>query len=359
MRTSGLIYPHFFSLKHAEMRYNYQYKFMKDNLILQDKNYISAKRAADIFGYASDYVGQLCRAGKLDSQMVGKSWFVTQESIIKHRDHVASEFTLKATSKKSPKGGLQQPTPTTSFVPAVLALVPYIPVVNVVVKSLVLPKVIFLESATVPTTSYSPILASVALPITFVPDTFALPNYISNIFLTSPDYSRSSVSLLGSDGSSRKLVFAAGLCVIATIFMFQSVSTINPSSTGSQHSVTASVVSSSGSIFRKTISFFTAIPKLAVNIFKEDSNFKTVDSIPTQNINSNNSGTYFNGLAITPSTNSGINDEIIKNKIRKSFSDEVVVSPDATGTSGVITPVFKVAKGDDFIYVLVPVQNTN
>src|SRR3990167_8079449 len=58
---------------------------MKDNLILEGKNYISARRAARIINYAQDYIGQLCRSNKLDCKMVGRSWFVTEESLLAHR----------------------------------------------------------------------------------------------------------------------------------------------------------------------------------------------------------------------------------------------------------------------------------
>src|SRR3989344_6201953 len=58
---------------------------MKDNLILEGKNYISARRAARIINYAQDYIGQLCRSNKLDCKMVGRSWFVTEESLVAHR----------------------------------------------------------------------------------------------------------------------------------------------------------------------------------------------------------------------------------------------------------------------------------
>ena len=47
-------------------------KFMKDSLILQDNNYISAKRVQELFGYTSDYVGQLCRSGKIEAKMIIK-----------------------------------------------------------------------------------------------------------------------------------------------------------------------------------------------------------------------------------------------------------------------------------------------
>jgi Holliday junction resolvase len=59
---------------------------MKDSVILEGKIYISAKRAAKIINYAQDYIGQLCRSGKLDCKMIGRSWFVTEESLLAHRE---------------------------------------------------------------------------------------------------------------------------------------------------------------------------------------------------------------------------------------------------------------------------------
>ncbi|MDE2041276.1 MAG: hypothetical protein KGI59_02755, partial [Patescibacteria group bacterium] len=61
---------------------------MKDSFIFEGKKYISARRASEISDYSSDYVGQLCRAGKLDCRMVGRSWFVTEESLHLHKANV-------------------------------------------------------------------------------------------------------------------------------------------------------------------------------------------------------------------------------------------------------------------------------
>lgn len=43
--------------------------------------------------------------------------------------------------------------------------------------------------------------------------------------------------------------------------------------------------------------------------------------------------------------------------ITNSFSDEVVVLPDASGQSGVITPIFKSGQGDSYLYILTPIKN--
>lgn len=56
-----------------------------DELIIDDKKYVSSKRAAQITGYAKDYVGQLCREGYVDAKRVGRSWYVLEAGIKDHR----------------------------------------------------------------------------------------------------------------------------------------------------------------------------------------------------------------------------------------------------------------------------------
>ena len=56
-----------------------------DELTIGDKIYISSKRAAAITGYAKDYVGQLCREGRVEATLVGRSWYVLESSIRAHR----------------------------------------------------------------------------------------------------------------------------------------------------------------------------------------------------------------------------------------------------------------------------------
>jgi hypothetical protein len=47
--------------------------------------YTKAKDVADTFGYTSDYLGQLCRANKIDCQLVGRSWYVSIDSVEVHK----------------------------------------------------------------------------------------------------------------------------------------------------------------------------------------------------------------------------------------------------------------------------------
>src|SRR3989344_3708024 len=59
---------------------------MSQGIDFEGRNFISAKDAAKLVGYVPDYVGQLARGGKLDAKMVGRAWFISRDSILKHRE---------------------------------------------------------------------------------------------------------------------------------------------------------------------------------------------------------------------------------------------------------------------------------
>lgn len=44
-----------------------------------------ASKLAKDFKYTSDYIGQLCRAKKVDAQLVGRSWYVNPNSLADHK----------------------------------------------------------------------------------------------------------------------------------------------------------------------------------------------------------------------------------------------------------------------------------
>ena len=294
---------------------------MKEALILEHKTFISAKRAAEVFGYASDYVGQLCRAGKLECKMVGRSWFVTEESLKKHQLSV-----LEDTHDEVAEAPLPVPKKEET-------LVLEVPVVHVA-----------------PIQVQAPVVATVAEPmnyrVSFVPRSFALPYAISNAYLFAPSFKRED----SSHFPFFKISLSLGAFVIAFFFMFQSL--ILPANVSKNYSLasalSSSVISASQEFVGKVFSFFSAIPELARTVFKSKNVIVVKSESPPPE---------FNGLAVAPASGSDEQDEAMKQRIRESFSDEVRIEPDESGTSGVITPVFRKAKGDDFIYVLVPVQN--
>jgi hypothetical protein len=56
-----------------------------DELLIDEKKYVSSKQAAKITGYAKDYIGQLCREGRVPARLVGRSWYVLESAIQDHR----------------------------------------------------------------------------------------------------------------------------------------------------------------------------------------------------------------------------------------------------------------------------------
>lgn len=54
-------------------------------LVLDGKSYVKASKAARDLGYATDYVGQLCRSGQVDAHLIGRTWYVNRDELSTHR----------------------------------------------------------------------------------------------------------------------------------------------------------------------------------------------------------------------------------------------------------------------------------
>ncbi len=80
-----------------------------DEILIGEKVYISSKRAAKVTGYAKDYIGQLCREGRVPARLVGRGWYVLESAIQDHRfgnpetkdsgEKITQEATLESISK--------------------------------------------------------------------------------------------------------------------------------------------------------------------------------------------------------------------------------------------------------------------
>ena len=66
-----------------------------DELIIEGIKFVSSKRAADLTGYAQDYVGQLARMGKISGRRVGRVWYVDENKIREHRSAQSEISSLK------------------------------------------------------------------------------------------------------------------------------------------------------------------------------------------------------------------------------------------------------------------------
>lgn len=56
-----------------------------DEISLKGENYVKASMLARKFGYTADYVGQLCRSDQVTATLIGRSWYVTEESLLGHK----------------------------------------------------------------------------------------------------------------------------------------------------------------------------------------------------------------------------------------------------------------------------------
>lgn len=71
--------------------------------------YLPASSLAKQFKYTTDYIGQLCRAKKVDAQLVGRSWYVNPISLTAHKEgrYTATKSEMKVEvheSKQEEKG---------------------------------------------------------------------------------------------------------------------------------------------------------------------------------------------------------------------------------------------------------------
>jgi hypothetical protein len=74
---------------------------MSDEVILAGKTYVSSKKAAELTGYARDYIGQLARGGYIDAERVGGLWYVSMESISKYENNSETAKMIAVTSRES------------------------------------------------------------------------------------------------------------------------------------------------------------------------------------------------------------------------------------------------------------------
>jgi hypothetical protein len=94
-----------------------------DELTLDNKKYLSSKRAAQVTGYAKDYIGQLCREGRIEARLVGRNWYVLEDSVLEHR------FGAEESKTPAPVSVPQTPVSTweaPTYTPESITLVPEI-----------------------------------------------------------------------------------------------------------------------------------------------------------------------------------------------------------------------------------------
>lgn len=92
-----------------------------DLLEFEGVPYLKASAIAKKLGYTADYVGQLCRSGKVEAKLVGRTWYVSETSIKGHkssRNRSSKSKTQEALKVSIRKDAVDRPTGNSSAAPA-------------------------------------------------------------------------------------------------------------------------------------------------------------------------------------------------------------------------------------------------
>lgn len=342
---------------------------MGNELIFEGKKYISAKRASQITGYNSDYIGQLCRKGSLECRLVGRSWFVEEKSLENHKTEASKtpRGRIPIYAKESPKE-ISKDVSTEKGAEKTTAI-------------------------EIKKTDYSPVD-----PIYVSP---AFRPYDHNLLaVPSPENDFDSKE---NSSFTKKIIAASVLifvCILSAPFLMRNSSPekietalnvskkivyqINANSYKHVASVTSSIKDLSFSLginpqaihdlriktHKLTLKSYHLVSTLPTVFFDTTKNMRQVvmrggEKIYDGFVNTDPASDRGEaapqgvraGVTVVPSSGDAKKDEKIKQYIKDSFSDETRVVPDESGTSGVIKPIFKKQSDQDYLYVIVPVKD--
>jgi len=329
---------------------------MNGDLYFDGKKYISSSRAAKISGYVNDYIGQLCRDGKLEARMVGRSWYVGLESLIQHKNS-----NLVGTRSRGPKD--------------IKSLVAEAAKTEVVATSKIEQEgPSNLEALTLPTLDIAPepdqhkveIKLSRA-PLVSYP-IFTTPVFDEKVRAELNPTTPTVDSKKARTGFAISLrIGAAMVGILFAILGFRFGLTLSPVAE-EQYAILWNDVSSSlpanafdglgDTVRTKAVAFYNILRSWISG--DKQTVFVMSDPVTVQDQNtpsSLESNLPREGMVVVPVDEATDKAAVIA-KVKNTFSDEVAVSPtDGDNESGVITPVFKKSKGDDYLYVLVPITN--
>lgn len=67
-----------------------------EKISFDGENYVKASVIARELGYTADYVGQLCRSEKVPAQLVGRTWYVSEQALHSHKKNRYRKSTEKS-----------------------------------------------------------------------------------------------------------------------------------------------------------------------------------------------------------------------------------------------------------------------
>ncbi|TAL48894.1 hypothetical protein EPN83_02965 [Patescibacteria group bacterium] len=312
---------------------------MNCDLFFDGKRFISSSRAAKISGYANDYIGQLCRGGKLDCRMVGRTWYVSLESLTLHKNLFVGQparihhggkarrpITKVVLEEKIADKQLDQEQAGPEVIQA---------------YEKKLPKIVYKREEG----PFLPILTPRPRPTLRVVGARSLGWWV----------------LKGTKIATAVIVVALALSVFSALvtvsprsqqFFAEVFERATPQFFDTGFSLSRTQLSSAQDVLDEfAFSFYRSLRdtlrEARQRVLVKLSGKKDLaqgDLAPAQ------------GMVVVPSHPEEKRDTTIA-RIKNAFSDEVQVRPDVDGESGVITPVFKTVTKDEYLYVLVPIRN--
>lgn len=331
-----------------------------NDLYFDGKKFISSGRAAKLTGYVNDYIGQLCRDEKLECRMVGRSWYVSLESLLEHKNRLGNGVTSHSSKHVRKVTFLEkQRNEGISKVSQPISPIAQRPAQEspIVVKK----QEVELRPQVEP------------LRQKFEIDKSDLTKIVLNV--SKKHLNRTAQFHLHKKNLAQIFPRAviAMLVIFISLMAFWGALSLNPDQeivyrrafdeiqkkeiqilAKVGDSLEANVFSSASSILktaknRLAVEFNSIYGKIRQNLLALIGDSKIARNISSEQPKPNQ------GMVVVPVDEKSDKEKTIA-KIKNSFSDEVRVTPNPGGQDGVITPVFKEVKSGDYLYVLVPVK---
>ncbi|HEY4490277.1 MAG TPA: hypothetical protein VJC12_03455 [Candidatus Paceibacterota bacterium] len=332
-----------------------------NDLYFDGKKFISSSRAAKLTGYVNDYIGQLCRDEKLECRIVGRSWYVSLESLLEHKNKVGNGVTSRS-SKHVQKVIFLEKRKSEEIKK---------------IGSKFYPKAQKTELEATAKEVSGGINQSYSLRETQKQKSEIKIPIITNIVLDVPEKDIKKTAYFHQYKRNLTDIFPKAVLTILSLFIslmsFWVALESNPAQEFAYKQILSEVRETELNLVAKLSGVIEANALSGINLALDNtrnsvktfwSNFynKTKNKILTligKNKFANNilSGAQpKQGIVVVP-VDKETNKEGTIAKIKNSFSDEVTVSPSAKGSDGIIRPVFKEVKDDEYLYVLVPIKN--
>ena len=325
------------------------------NIKKTNSEYITLQQAASLCPHSQEYLSLRARQGKLNAVKIGRNWSTTKDWLVEYLDS-AEEYKNGVEIKRNGKTSTQPQKPLVTRLPSIPpANLPVWDVEFVKAKAqglldehirianlhrrlgLVFSGVVLILSISLSVVTWRTELADLGEKVNPV------------VAATLQDFSVGfefalRITLFETGQFDEKL--KVGFASMADAIPNQYVSWIQDKISLFGRTVAnayKNVNSAFTHMFENLRSRFAQKPPPSE--YEDKSDMQVTDDVERQD--------PIQGLVVVPST---AEDERVKEQIKQSFSDEVIVSMH-DDESGIITPIFREREGDDFLYILIPLQD--